>query len=198
MVLAAASTIATAAIALSFVLGVWAPALLLLAAAGAILVVRLDVRIGNRRLPVEVEAGVVEGVLAPLLGMTLVASPPGTGLELLVVLVPLALASSASVYSHEGLRILSGLRSVLRWPAAAPVIPGVLSLVIAAVLVGIPFGFSDEQALLVVAPASLAVFVCWLVLADPRPEWRVRRVRMLSLASVVALQVSLILVLAFF
>ena len=146
-----------------------------------------------RRLavPVEVEALVTDGVLAPLIGSAVAAGSLVAVLPFMALLAPLGAASVASIYTNESLRLHCGIRSFGERAWSTPVTLAVVTLVLVIASTGAPIGLAAERSLLAVSVAAVVIGLAWLMLADPRRDWRERRVRLLVSGAVLAFEMQL-------
>ncbi len=193
--LAAASSLVTAAVVMLIVTGRWSSAILSLVAAGWLSLYHLLLR-PRWGVVVEVEALVEEGLLLPLLGVMISGGPLSALFPIMALLAPLGAAGVASVFTHEPLRVLAGVPTVgaKRWAAGATL--AVCSAVIVVANLGVPLRLRPEEALFVSSVSILALVIGWLMLADPRREWRDRRVRLLVTGAILSFEIVLIVVLS--
>ena len=155
-----------------------------------------------KRLPVEAGLVVSEGVLLPAFGYAAVASgwttasawtmvaPWTVPWSIVAVTVLAAAGSTCAAFVQEPMADslgLPALRSVL--PPIIVAIGALLAVssAIALVLAGRGPHLEPELALLATPVAIMPAFFGWLALADPRPEWRYRRVEYLVTATMFAL-----------
>lgn len=206
LVLAGAAALFTGALLGLAMLAGWQPVLPFAAMAAIITVFR--VLLQRRSVPVELESFLAEGLAGTVLGFLAAggADPAGAVasgsmvlslLQLGLLLGLLAVISTWAVMTHEPLRVFSGVPTLAsrQWSLLLLLVLATCVLLLLVFL--LPVEFTPEQRLLVVSTATVPVMVGWLSLADPRPDWRARRVRVVTLASVYSLEVMMVVVLLF-
>ncbi len=162
-----------------------------------------------RRFPVEAGLVVSEGVLLPAFGYAAVAygwpaasawtvvAPWAIPWSLVAVTGLAAAGSVCAAFAQAPVADSCGLpamRVVLPPMLVAIVALGAVSGAIALVLAGHGPLLEPELALLATPVAVMPAFFGWLALADPRPEWRYRRIEYLVTSAALALYAGMAVV----
>lgn len=152
-----------------------------------------------RGVPVEVGITFAEGGILPALGYAAVTGGWAVPWPLIAATLCVSLASSSSAFvtdSYEG-SLAPGptLRRFVPVTVVVLLSLSALTAAIALVLAGAGPGLDPELALLATPVPVMAAFFAWLSLFDPRPEWRLRRLKGLVTASALSWYAGLLLVL---
>ncbi|MFP4114473.1 MAG: hypothetical protein ACOC2Y_06430 [Spirochaetota bacterium] len=189
-----------ASVAILIVAGSWIGVVLLLAVLTLEWLFFLPPLALCRRFPCEPELVAIEGVLAPLLGFVVIAARMPLPWSFVAVTGLAGASVAIAVFLQDPVRDALPMRSVA--DLVPPVVAGAVALALATaalalVLAGAGPQMRAEHALLATPVAVMAAVFGWLSLADPRPDWRYRRLERLLGVCAFTLYGGLVLVLLF-
>lgn len=152
----------------------------------------------GRRVPVELEVLLSEGLLLPVLGALALGSPVPWELAWLTVPVAGSLAVAALPGTGAGTEGRATMMANVLTPLwAAALGLGLVSAAIALLLAGHAIPLHPELTLLASPVAIMAAVFGWIALADPRPESRYARIEILTRVAGLALLAGVLVVVLF-